>query len=154
MMNEKIKALVSYRLEQAEESLDAARVLLEHGLARPSVNRYYYAMFYAVLALLATRKQETSKHSGAISLFDKEFVKTGVFGKELSRRLHNAFDLRQRTDYAPQIQVNDDEAGQVLEESRKFVVEVEAKLIARLCYEALLTRGNHVDGLIWVSAGS
>jgi predicted amidophosphoribosyltransferase len=24
---------------------------------------------------------------------------------------------------------------------------------ARLCYEALVVRGNHVDGLIWVSAG-
>jgi hypothetical protein len=24
---------------------------------------------------------------------------------------------------------------------------------ARLCYEALVELGNHVDGLIWVSAG-
>ncbi len=71
MMTKNIEALVKYRLEQVDESLEAARVLFEKRLERQSVNRSYYAMFYAVLALLATRKQETSKHSGAIALFDK-----------------------------------------------------------------------------------
>lgn len=45
MMTENIKALVEYRLAQAEESLKASRVLIEEGLFRPSVNRAYYAMF-------------------------------------------------------------------------------------------------------------
>ena len=78
MMTENVRALVSYQLEQAEESLTAGRILLERGLFRPSVNRAYYAMFYSVLALLTTRKEETSKHSRAIALFDKEFIKAGV----------------------------------------------------------------------------
>ncbi len=129
MTTTNVKALVSYRLEQAQESLDAAQVLMDQELPRPSVNRSYYAMFYAVLALLASRKWETSRHSGAISLFDTKFVKTGVFGKELSRWLHDAFDLRQRSDYAAQIQVSHEEAMQVLEESKEFVAEVKGKLI-------------------------
>ncbi len=53
MKEENIKALMSYRLEQADESLQAAKILLDQGLTRPSVNRAYYAMFYAVLALLS-----------------------------------------------------------------------------------------------------
>ena len=83
MITENIQALVKYRLEQADEALEAAGVLLEKGLDRQAINRAYYAMFYGVLALLATRKLETSKHSGAISLFDKEFIKPGVFSKDL-----------------------------------------------------------------------
>jgi uncharacterized protein (UPF0332 family) len=71
-MTENTRILVNYRLEQAIESLEAAKVLLEKGLLRPSVNRSYYAMFYAVLALLTVKRKETSKHSGAISIFDKE----------------------------------------------------------------------------------
>jgi uncharacterized protein (UPF0332 family) len=74
MMSENIQALVTYRLEQADESLEAARTLLDKKLIRPSVNRAYYAMFYAVLALLARGKEETSKHSGAIALFDRNFL--------------------------------------------------------------------------------
>jgi len=38
MITENIRALVTYRLEQADESLDAARVLLEKRLDRPAVN--------------------------------------------------------------------------------------------------------------------
>lgn len=98
MMTENVKALVSYRLEQAAESLAAGKLLLEQGLFRPSINRSYYAMFYSVLALLTTRREETSKHGRAIAFFDKEFVKAGVFSKEFSRWLHEAFDLRQRSD--------------------------------------------------------
>jgi len=129
MMNSKIKALVSYRFEQVDESLDAARILLEQNLTRSSVNRSYYAMFYAVLALLVTRKQETSKHSGAISLFDKEFVKTGMFKIEFSRWLHDAFDLRQRSDYVAQVQVSKEEASQMLAQAKAFVAGVKSKLM-------------------------
>jgi uncharacterized protein (UPF0332 family) len=75
MMTENVQALVTYRLGQADESIEAARTLLDKKLIRPSLNRAYYAMFYAVLALLAQGKKETSKHSGAIALFNRDYVK-------------------------------------------------------------------------------
>jgi uncharacterized protein (UPF0332 family) len=110
MINENMKALVAYRLEQADESLQALQLLIGEGLIRPSLNRAYYAMFYTVLALLATRQRETAKHSGAITLFDKEFVRNGTFANELSRWLHDAFNLRQRSDYAIEIGVKTEKA--------------------------------------------
>jgi len=124
MITENIKALMTYRLEQANESLEAATALLEKGLIRPSVNRAYYAMFYAVLALLTLEKKETSKHGGAIALFDRNFVKKGIFAKDFSRLLHDAFDLRQRSDYAALYRVSMNEAEKTLENARAFVMEV------------------------------
>lgn len=128
MITKNIQVLVTYRLEQADESLDAARVLIEKKLYRPALNRAYYAMFYAVLALLATRKRETSKHGGAISLFDKEFVKPGTFTKDFSRWLHEAFDLRQRSDYTIEFQVTKEEVKRTLEHAVSFVGKVKAAL--------------------------
>ena len=130
MMTENIKALVAYRLEQADESLEAAKILLDKGLIRPSVNRAYYAMFYAVLALLARGKQETSKHSGAIALFDRDFVKRGIFKKDFSRWLHDAFDLRQRSDYAAEYHVSGEETDKTLKNAESFVDEVK-KVLAK-----------------------
>ena len=124
MITENIKALMTYRLEQANESLEAATALLEKDLIRPSVNRAYYAMFYAVLALRTLEKKETSKHGGAIALFDRNFVKKGIFAKDFSRWLHDAFDLRQRSDYAALYRVSMDEAEKTLENARAFVMEV------------------------------
>jgi len=128
MMTENIQALVAYRLEQADESLEAAKTLLDKKLIRPSVNRAYYAMFYAVLALLAREKKETSKHSGAIALFDRDFVKQGIFQKDFSRWLHDAFDLRQRSDYAADYRATRDDADKTLENAESFVDEVKKVL--------------------------
>jgi uncharacterized protein (UPF0332 family) len=124
MMTENIQALVTYRLEQADESLEAARILLGNNLIRPSVNRAYYAMFYAVLALLAQGKKETSKHSGAIALFDRDFVKQGIFQKKYSRWLHDAFDLRQRSDYAAEYHASPEDAESTLNNAETFVAKV------------------------------
>ena len=87
-------------------------------------------MFYSVLALLTTRREETSKHGRAIALFDKEFVKAGVFSKEFSRWLHDAFDLRQRSDYSPQFHPTLEEARGVLDQASSFLAEIKTKLTA------------------------
>ena len=89
-------------------------------------------MFYAVLALLAHGKKETSKHSGAIALFDKDFVKQGIFKKDYSRWLHDAFDLRQRSDYAPEYLASLEEAEVTLKNAERFAGEVKKVLAERM----------------------
>ena len=52
MKKEEIATLVKYRLEQAQIALADARFLLDGNRSPQSiVNRSYYAMFYAALAL-------------------------------------------------------------------------------------------------------
>ena len=43
---------VKYRIKSAYITYDAAKVLAENGFWNSSVNRLYYALFYAVNALL------------------------------------------------------------------------------------------------------
>ena len=86
-------------------------------------------MFYSVLALLAVKKLGTSKHSGAIGLFDKEYVREGIFPKELSKSLHIAFDLRQTHDYGELIEIDKEIAENVLKDAKLFVKEIESYLI-------------------------
>ena len=124
MIDKDIQALIHYRMEQAEEALRDALALIELGSQRAAVNRSYYAMFYSVLALLNLIGQGTSKHGGAMALFDREFVKSGIFDKQFSHWLHEAFNRRQKSDYGEMIQVTDDEASQAAEEARRFVEEV------------------------------
>jgi uncharacterized protein (UPF0332 family) len=127
-VNEDLEALVLYRLEQADESLESAQLLLDNGKYRPCVSRSYYAMFYAVLALLAKKRYGTSKHSGAIAEFNREFVRKGIFDKGLSRWLQEAFDLRQRADYREMFTVSSERAKEVLEHAHAFVMEVKKQI--------------------------
>ncbi|QXD17184.1 transposase [Rhodocaloribacter litoris] len=79
-------------MEQATDALQVARTLIDAGLPRDAVNRAYYAIFYGVLALLVTRRLGTSKHSGALTLFSREFVKKGLLPPEMTRLARRAFD--------------------------------------------------------------
>jgi uncharacterized protein (UPF0332 family) len=128
MKPEQLEDLLRYRMDQAHETLREAEILLNESALRGTVNRAYYAMFYALLALLATRQLGTSRHSGALALFDREFVKTGVFPAELSRSLHLAFDRRQTHDYGEMTQINHQIAEETLTEAKNFVAAIEAHL--------------------------
>lgn len=128
MSDRQLQLLVQYRLTEADETLREAEILLAQSAFRGSVNRSYYAMFYAVSGLLATRGLGTSKHSGVISLFDREFVKTGILSKELSRSLHKAFDERQASDYGEMLMPDQELAADLLVQARMFVDEIKAQL--------------------------
>ncbi len=98
---EHLKDLIGYRMERAFMTLKDAKGLVGIGGSSLSIIRNsYYAMFYAVLAVLATVDKGAKKHSGVISLFNMHFIKTDIFPRELGKMLSNAFDLRQESDYS------------------------------------------------------
>jgi uncharacterized protein (UPF0332 family) len=126
-------ALIRLRLENAIETLQAAHTLYEHDASPKSiVNRAYYAMFYATLALLVTTDSHSSKHSGVIALFDKEFVKNNIFSKELGKMLHEAFESRQEGDYKDYSQIDRKKASEILESADEFVKTIKEKLKEKL----------------------
>jgi uncharacterized protein (UPF0332 family) len=88
-------------------------------------------MFYAVLALLTSLGEGSSKHSGAIALFDQLFVKTGKLPKDTSKAIHKAFDLRQIGDYRELIELDQEQAEDVLHSAEQFLGIVEKYLSAQ-----------------------
>src|SRR3990172_3093871 len=124
-MTEGTLALIKHRLKQADDSVEEAKVLLKEKMSpRAVMNRLYYSMFYAVLALLQEKQLGTSKHIGAISLFDREFIKTGIFDKSMSKTLHRVFELRQKGDYMEQSEVTQKDVDEILPEVINFVKTV------------------------------
>lgn len=129
MSGTEIGDAVAGRLKQAATALADAKFLLEGGRSTQSVvNRSYYAMFYAALALLERIGRVPSKHAGVISLFDTEFVLKGSFPKELSRDFHRAFELRQVSDYRVMESVSSEKAAALLQKAGRFVQKVETFL--------------------------
>ncbi len=128
MKPEQLEDLLRYRIQQAHDTLEEAQILLDASAVRGTVNRAYYAMFYALLALLATKQLGTSRHSGALSLFDREFVKPGLFPPEFSRSLHLAFERRQAHDYGEMIPLDREVPQETLDAAVEFVAAIEAYL--------------------------
>jgi uncharacterized protein (UPF0332 family) len=129
MKEEEITSLIKYRLEQAQTALEDARFLFEGDRSPQSiVNRGYYAIFYAALALLQKISKVPSKHTGVISLFDTEFVVKGIFSQELSKNFHKAFELRQASDYRTFMPIAKEKAQETLKNAAHFLETVKAYL--------------------------
>ena len=125
-----IEILIKHRLEQAQEALGDAKYLIDGNRSPQSiVNRSYYAMFYAALALLQKISKAPSKHAGVISLFDKEFVMKGIFDKSLSKDFHRAFELRQSVDYKIIKPITAGKANEIWQKAVKFVEALEIYLV-------------------------
>lgn len=99
MTNEERNEYAKYRIESAQKTFQAAEVLAETGFWNSAVNRLYYALFYAVNALLVLNNIQTKSHSATKSKFSLLFIKTGIFDKKYGQLLSELFDWRQRGDY-------------------------------------------------------
>ncbi|MFZ1395520.1 MAG: HEPN domain-containing protein [Candidatus Promineifilaceae bacterium] len=124
-MDEKTKADVRLYMNRARLDLQAVEVNLQNGFYAVAVSRAYYAMFYAVTALLKSNGIDRSKHSGVIAAFGQYFVKTGLIEIEFAKILTHAFNSRNDTDYdliwMPDVKL----ARTEMEDAQRFVERVE-----------------------------
>jgi hypothetical protein len=98
-MKPEMAALIHYRLDRAHESIEEARLLLEYGHLHSSVNRLYYACFYAISGTLFTEGLTPAKHSGTMALFEWHWIKTEKVPRELGLLYRRLFNRRQKSDY-------------------------------------------------------
>src|ERR1035437_1318427 len=90
------KDYTRYRIERAWKTFEDAKSLAELKSWNSSMNRLYYACFYAVLALFSKYQINSHTHSGAKTQLSLHFVKTGNLEKEFGMLYGDLFDLRQK----------------------------------------------------------
>ena len=125
MKKQNSHALISYRMERSHESLRAAEIMLENGMLTFSMNRVYYAMFYAVQALLVLRGVSFSKHGQVKAYFNREMVKTGIFPIEMGRLYNKAFEYRQKFDYIDFSVPDRNMISEYLEKASGFILNIQ-----------------------------
>ena len=62
MLEENCISLAKYRMETSMETLNVARECLENKHFKDSINRAYYASFYAARAVLALERVDFKRH--------------------------------------------------------------------------------------------
>ncbi|MDE6063629.1 MAG: HEPN domain-containing protein [Lachnospiraceae bacterium] len=124
------KELAQYRLNTAKEDLEAAQLNFENRQYRASNNRAYYAIFRAISACLALEFKAYKQHAQVIGSFNKDFVHTGVFPKEISKRISRAQEVRHASDYDDFYIVSMEEAQEQLETAKEVVDMVNKYLSA------------------------
>ena len=114
-MLKKERELSTYRYALAEETLIAAKTCIANGLYRDCINRSYYAVFYAVKAVIVLGGVDFKRHKDVVAYFNKEYVAGGIFPRELGKRLGRLQALRETSDYNDFYVASKEEASNQLE---------------------------------------
>ena len=120
-MEERARELSKYRFETSLEALSDAKIMDENERYKNTLNRAYYAIFHAIRAVNALSGFDSSKHSGVIAYFNQNYVKEGVFTKELSKIIRMASENREKADYLDFFIASKEEAERQILRAEEFV---------------------------------
>ena len=126
MREEDLQALINYRLQRADETLEEARLMQNVAHWNTCANRLYYAAFYAVSALLIKDGHRASKHSGIKALFNQHYVKPRTITKKKGRLYNRLFDLRQEGDYIDFVFLEAELVEPFVEETGEFISTIQS----------------------------
>ena len=121
-------SLIKYRIDQAKDTIELAKFLIDSNRLIIAVNRIYYGLYYAVTALVIKNQFETSKHAQLIGWFNKEYIASGILDKKYGKILRNAYQNRTKGDYDAFVSFDKEEVVEMCNEMIDFVSEID-KLI-------------------------
>lgn len=127
-MEGSVTELSRYRFASGVEALADARLIYENGRYKNALNRAYYAIFHAIRAVNALTGFDSSKHSGVIAYFNQNYVKSGIFPKELSKIIHLASENREKADYLDFFIASKEEAAKQIQRAEEFLGWIEKYL--------------------------
>ena len=93
------KELAKHRLEQAKEDLEAGKLLYDKNFYKSANNRAYYSCFHAIDAVLAKEPVAFKKHKDTLSYFNKNYVHTEIFPRDIGRKISRLEIIRHKSDY-------------------------------------------------------
>ncbi len=93
------KDLVLYRIETAKEDLKSAKILRNAEAYKGANNRAYYAVFHAINAIHGLKGVAYKRHRDAIGNFNKEYIKTEIFPRDIGRKIAGLEEIRHASDY-------------------------------------------------------
>jgi len=122
------RELIKYRLDQAVETIEDVRILIENNRMRAAINRIYYGMFYSLLALGIKNEFETSKHAQLIGWFNKSFINEGLIDTKYGKIINKAFNRRTKGDYDIYIDFDKDTVIEMYNEMQDFITKIKKYL--------------------------
>lgn len=119
------KTIVGLQLQKARSFLQQADEMYRLQYWDIASNRYYYACFHAVQALLINNGLSSHTHDGLIASFGLHFVKTGKVERRLGAFLSRIEQLRKKGDYNCLYSVSKEEIDDMIEPAKELVCRIE-----------------------------
>lgn len=88
-------------------------------------NRAYYAIFYAIRAVLAIEEIDFKRHKDVLAYFNKEYVNKEKFPKMIGRKISQAQRIREDSDYDDDYEPSFEKTEQQINTAQELIGLVE-----------------------------
>ncbi len=122
------QSLVNYRLERADETIIEAKLLASEGHYNATMNRLYYACFYAATALLVSNDIPSASHAGVKTMLGLHFVSNGKLDKEYGKTFSRLFEIRHTGDYDDFVYCDKEMANEYTPKAEAFIQAIKELL--------------------------
>ncbi|MEW6666952.1 MAG: HEPN domain-containing protein [Thermodesulfobacteriota bacterium] len=119
-------------MTHAEESLRAARVLMENQLFREALPKLYYVVFHSLRSLLFSIGLEPRSHEGISHLFHLHFVKPGLFPVATHRFFKRLMKYRHDAEYGLGFQITEKDCTEWLVDVVSLTEEIKKYLRSQI----------------------
>ncbi|MDP3432403.1 MAG: HEPN domain-containing protein [Bacteroidota bacterium] len=112
---------IQYRLNRANETYQDAVFLFARGSLNSSINRLYYAVFYATIALLLANDIEVKSHNGVKQKLGEEFIAKGKLSKIHAKTFNILSDFRHKGDYDDLFDFEEEMVERLIDPVKEFI---------------------------------
>lgn len=117
--------LAKHRLEQAKENFEEAEILYKANKFKGANNRAYYCIFHSIKAVLALEPIDFKRHKDVIGYFNKNYVNTEVFPKDIGKRIVKSSKVREDSDYDDEYIASEEKTQMQIETAEELINQVE-----------------------------
>ncbi|TFH44564.1 MAG: HEPN domain-containing protein [ANME-2 cluster archaeon] len=122
------ESYINYRLARAWDTFDDAKILAEKGKWNSTINRLYYAAYYAVMALLLKNDLKPTTHNGAKSNFTEHYIKSQIIDKKYGKLYSQLFTWRQKGDYDDLFDFQEQQVSEYFKPVEELISLIESML--------------------------
>ena len=115
-------------IEKSQRAIKSANREFKAGDYDYACSRSYYAVFYLLEGVLLLDEKRFTKHSAVISVFNRDYVKTGIFPTEFSKHIKYLSKRREIGDYSFSIRVGKEDAKNCISKAEETFKEISAYL--------------------------
>lgn len=100
-------------------------------LFKSANNRAYYSIFHSMKAVLALEPIDFKRHKDVIAYFNKNYIHTEIFSKNLGRKISEASRIREDSDYDDEFVVRPEDTLSQIETAKEIIALAENYINAK-----------------------
>ncbi len=140
-----------YKIERAKDELDTAKIVLEAQKYKAANNRAYYACFHAITAVLALEPIAFKKHKDTLAYFNKNYVRTEIFPREMGRKISKLEIIRHKSDYDDFYIASKEEAAEQVTTAETLIDTIERYVAEKILLSELEKGETSAEDAGWLS---